>query len=252
MIKTVCGLAIVAVVGTWALGCAKSSEESRDASDKKACTRSESLSGRRSAAPACEGTIAETTNGSGYTYVRITAPGSEEKWFAMPQTKVAVGDKIAMADAMLMTNFHSAALNRSFDKIYFSSGRCADAGGASDSAGAVCPIPAGNKSSPHGPRSPHAGTMAGAPPAQAASGPMFTGKVIDTMQAARYTYVQVESGTNQVWAAAPQFEVKKGDTVTVPFEMPMKNFTSPTLKRTFDVLYMASKIQVVEKAEPAK
>ena len=38
--------------------------------------------------------------------------------------------------------------------------------------------------------------------------------------------------------------VKKGDRVTFPVGMPMKDFHSPSMNRTFDVLYFASNISV--------
>jgi hypothetical protein len=60
----------------------------------------------------------------------------------------------------------------------------------------------------------------------------IVGPVLETMDAASYTYVRVQSDTGDVWAAAPQFPVKVGDRVVVALEMPMKNFhsQSPTTK----------------------
>jgi ribosomal protein S17 len=81
------------------------------------------------------------------------------------------------------------------------------------------------------------------PPAgQPTAGKLITGKVVETMNAGTYTYVQVDDGKAKIWAAAPQFEVKKGDTVTVPEGMPMANYKSTTLDRTFDVVYFVSAI----------
>lgn len=72
----------------------------------------------------------------------------------------------------------------------------------------------------------------------------FSGKVAETMDAGGYTYVLVDTGTNKIWAAAPQFAVKKGDAVSVPDAMPMTGFHSPTLNRDFDVVYFAGSIPV--------
>jgi ribosomal protein S17 len=79
-------------------------------------------------------------------------------------------------------------------------------------------------------------------PAAATAGKLITGKVAETMDAGTYTYVQVDDGKTKVWAAAPQFKVKKGDTVTVPEGMPMANYKSTTLNRTFDVVYFVGAI----------
>jgi len=72
----------------------------------------------------------------------------------------------------------------------------------------------------------------------------FSGKVAETMDAGGYTYVLVDTGTNKIWAAAPQFPVKKGDAVSVPDAMPMTGFHSRTLNRDFDVVYFAGSIPV--------
>jgi len=66
--------------------------------------------------------------------------------------------------------------------------------------------------------------------------------VVETVNAANYTYVQVDTGKEKIWAAAPQFPVKVGDKVTVPAGMPMKNYQSKTLKRTFDTVYFVTAI----------
>jgi hypothetical protein len=72
----------------------------------------------------------------------------------------------------------------------------------------------------------------------------FSGKVVETMDAGSYTYVLVDTVTNKVWAAATQFQVKKGDAVAVPDSMPMTNFHSKALNRDFPVIYFADSILV--------
>ena len=72
----------------------------------------------------------------------------------------------------------------------------------------------------------------------------FSGKVVETMAAGTYTYVLVDTGTNKVWAAGPQCQVNKGDSVTVPGAMQMQNFPSKSLNRVFPVIYFAGSIQV--------
>ncbi len=70
----------------------------------------------------------------------------------------------------------------------------------------------------------------------------WTGKVVETMSTAGYTYVQVDTGKEKIWAAAPEFPVQVGDEVSVPMGAPMKNFQSKTLDRTFDIVYFVSGI----------
>jgi len=72
----------------------------------------------------------------------------------------------------------------------------------------------------------------------------LAGKVVETMNAASYTYVQIDTGAKKVWAAAPQFAVKVGDRVVVADGMPMNNYQSKSLNRTFDVVYFSGNISV--------
>lgn len=72
-----------------------------------------------------------------------------------------------------------------------------------------------------------------------AAGPDLTGKVIETMDSGGYTYIHLEGKSGKNWFAIPQAKVKKGDTVTVQPGMPMQNFTSKSLGKTFDVIYFA-------------
>lgn len=87
-------------------------------------------------------------------------------------------------------------------------------------------------------------TAAPAAPAAPANAGTLTGKVAETMNAATYTYVLVDTGAKKAWAAAPQFAVKVGDTVSIADAMPMTNYRSQTLNRTFDVVYFSGNVQV--------
>lgn len=70
------------------------------------------------------------------------------------------------------------------------------------------------------------------------------GTVIETMNSGGYTYVQVDTGSEKIWAAAPEFQVKVGDQVAVPEGMPMANYHSKTLNRDFELLYFVDGIMV--------
>jgi hypothetical protein len=71
------------------------------------------------------------------------------------------------------------------------------------------------------------------------------GTVVETMNAGGYTYVRVDTGDEQIWAAAPEFRVAVGDHVVVPTELPMRDHYSKTLDRTFDLVYYAGAIRVM-------
>jgi hypothetical protein len=83
------------------------------------------------------------------------------------------------------------------------------------------------------------------PPAAESDGTLtFTGKVLETMNTAGYTYVQVNTGRATNWAAAPEFNVAVGNTVTVNAGMPMPGYHSKSMNRDFDMIYFAGSISV--------
>lgn len=70
---------------------------------------------------ALSGKIVETMNSGGYTYLCIEKDG-KKTWAAILETKVAVGQEIALQPGYEMVNFTSKTLNKTFDKIIFSTG----------------------------------------------------------------------------------------------------------------------------------
>ncbi len=63
-----------------------------------------------------------------------------------------------------------------------------------------------------------------------------TGTILETMDAAGYTYLKLKTAEGETWAAVNESKVEKGQTVTVLNPMPMNGFESKTLNRTFDVI----------------
>lgn len=62
------------------------------------------------------GTVAETMDSGGYTYVLLA---EDDRWIAGPPTEVSVGDHIEFSQAVEMGQFHSRSLNRTFEQIMF-------------------------------------------------------------------------------------------------------------------------------------
>ena len=77
---------------------------------------------------------------------------------------------------------------------------------------------------------------------------MRSGTVLETMDAAGYTYLHVDTGEETFWAAAPPIEVEVGQNVFVPGGMAMENFHSSALDRDFDVVYFVEGVRVGEMA----
>jgi hypothetical protein len=70
-------------------------------------------------------------------------------------------------------------------------------------------------------------------PAAPVVGETVKGEVLETMDAAGFTYMRLKTGNGEVWTAVRATPVKVGTQVTVENGMTMKNFESKTLKRSF-------------------
>ena len=84
---------------------------------------------------------------------------------------------------------------------------------------------------------------ASAPAPSVTTGAVGTGTVVETMNSGGYTYVQVDTGSKEIWAAAPESLVKVGDQVAIPEGMPMRNFHSKTLDRDFELIYFVTSLR---------
>lgn len=83
---------------------------------------------------------------------------------------------------------------------------------------------------------------AAAAPARTQDAAVHRGKVITTMDAGGYTYVEFEENGKKLWAAGPITKVAVGDTIEISGAMPMQDFTSKALKRTFAFIYFTGSI----------
>ena len=98
-------LLMVSVNGTYA-GLQKSSAESPQMNQNMS-----PLSGK----------VVESMDSGGYTYVNIENAG-KKTWVAVPKTPVKVGQNMSFQPGMVMNNFQSKTLNRTFEAIVFSGG----------------------------------------------------------------------------------------------------------------------------------
>ncbi len=67
------------------------------------------------------GKVLETMNSGGYTYAHLEKDG-KKTWVAIPQATVTKGQTITVRPGMVMTNFESKTLKKTFDQIIFSDG----------------------------------------------------------------------------------------------------------------------------------
>lgn len=153
------------------------------------------------------GKVAETMAAGGYTYLSLEKDG-KKSWAAISGTpKVAVGQEVTLRPGMVMKNFTSKSLNRTFDQIVFSEGFTAGA------------------------------------PASVINMEKVSGKVTETMTSGGYTYASLDKDGKTVWVALPVTELKVGQELEIENAMPMKSFNSKSLNRTFDVIYFGSSVK---------
>jgi len=78
------------------------------------------------------------------------------------------------------------------------------------------------------------------------------GKVLEALNQGSYTYVNVEENKDNFWLAVPVSPVEKGDTISFKEQMWQYNFTSKSLKRTFDKILFVGSIKIETYAPDVK
>jgi len=81
-----------------------------------------------------------------------------------------------------------------------------------------------------------------APTAEKKSAAPQTGKVLEVLNASNYTYLRVDTGKEKIWLAGPQTKVKPGEKIMFGAGLPMKNFQSKSLGRTFETVYFVDQV----------
>ena len=74
------------------------------------------------------------------------------------------------------------------------------------------------------------------------------GKVTDTIDVTGYTYAEVDTGKEKIWAAGLITPLKIGDMIGFSTKMPMENYHSTSLERDFPIIYFAGRFITDEKA----
>ena len=97
-----------------------------------------------SASLTVDGTVLEVVEASRYTYLRLDLGSGRESWAAVTKAPVTVGAKVRIGNAMVMTDFNSPSLKRTFPQIYFGElqdGSAPAAGNDPHGAGTAAPSP---------------------------------------------------------------------------------------------------------------
>ena len=65
------------------------------------------------------GKVLQTINSGGYTYVELRKKSGDKVWLAVPAAEIPVGSQQTFNPGMVMGNFESKTLKRTFDSIIF-------------------------------------------------------------------------------------------------------------------------------------
>lgn len=74
-------------------------------------------------------------------------------------------------------------------------------------------------------------------------------KVLSSIDAAGYTYLEVTQNKKTLWLAGTQVAVKKGDVIRFDDGMVMTNFNSKSLNRTFPSVTFVNRLVVTKEKE---
>ena len=75
------------------------------------------------------------------------------------------------------------------------------------------------------------------------------GKVLSTIDATQYTYIEVVEDKKTVWLAAPTIAVKKNNIIRYDDGSEMTNFHSKTLNRTFPSIIFVNRVVLSKEKE---
>lgn len=182
------------------------------------------------AQPLIKGTVVETMDSGGYTYLQIEDNG-QKRWVAINKTTIKAGQQVEIAPGVEMGKYTSPSLGRTFDSIYFSRGL------VGNKEQLPHPVPEVKKMNMPAMASPPPGHGMSAPGKETAPLPQtatITGKVAETFDAGGYTYVAIEREGQRTWVASPPVKVVQGQEVSFKSGFVMRNFTSASLGRSFD------------------
>lgn len=170
--------------------------------------------------------VQEVLQTSQYTYLHVKEANAEP-WLAVQKMQAKVGDTYYYRDGLPMTDFVSKELNRTFPEVLFL-----------DNISATPDIPV------RATQAASADSMNMAPEAMnnnANPGLSDARTIIakEVLQTNQYTYIRAKEGENEIWIAVSKMEAAVGKTYFFKGGLPMTDFKSKELNRTFkEILFV--------------
>jgi len=69
-----------------------------------------------------------------------------------------------------------------------------------------------------------------------------SGTITEALTADKFTYFQLDTGSEKLWITSPLAKIQSGDKVSVTVKSPILNFHSKSLNRDFDAIYFVSEV----------
>lgn len=178
--------------------------------------------------------VKEVLQTNQYTYLNVMEDG-KEAWLALPKMQATAGETYYYKDGLVMKNFVSKELNKTFDEILF-----LDNISSSPEIAEKTETPAMQEEA-----NVSTGGMSDAAPVtseEAAPSAMHTVVVKEVLQTNQYTYLRAAEGGKDIWLAVTKMEASIGDTYYFQGGLKMTAFASKELKRTFDEVYFVDNL----------
>lgn len=172
--------------------------------------------------------VKEVLQTNKYTYLRVS-DSENEPWLAVPQMQATVGQTYFYSKGMTMNNFESKDLNRTFNAIVFldnisTTKAIVEKGSLQE---ASLPESGMNPSQEQGQDQGQMPKVAHVIIAQ------------EVLQTTQYTYIRAKEGENEIWLAAAKMDATVGRKYYFDGGLPMKDFPSKELKKTFkEILFL--------------
>ena len=168
-----------------------------------------------------KGKALEVLDAGDYTYIRVADEG-QEGWIAVSHTAVKAGDLVRYSKGNLMRDFHSKALDRTFEEVVFAAAIQVEGVHPSVAeAASILNIDTTPEQLPN------------------------QGRLVSSIPSGGYTYIEVEQEGKTQWLAAPRVNVQDGALIRYGKGAVMTNFYSKKLDREFPEVLFLGKVQVV-------
>jgi hypothetical protein len=167
-----------------------------------------------------------------YTYLHVKE-GNNEPWLAVPKMTASAGETYYYKNGLVMNNFESKELNRTFKEILFIDNLSNNSTNIDD-----------KKNQVHSTSQPSDNLQEANDLNRTDPDSQMDRKVValEVLQTDKYTYIRAKENAKELWIAVSKMNASAGSTYYFKGGLIMKDFASKELKRTFDEILFVDNI----------